>query len=228
MRLARSSVARLQQTGPEGISGRILHMGTAAEKFPAGGPPHRGVACAGFVVASILLLLPITVTHSGTDAQCQPVVESRADQEWLRVRPHRDAFLQCTLGREDLAQLVREFLLRPEQAAIRYRSLFLGRLVEYPWLSRHLADRALEDANWDPVRGSPRAGSVNEFARGILSTPSALALLQSAFEGTGYTVTGVSVEKILVAPANSVAWLENSRADLVPYDAMTHVTIGRE
>ena len=182
----------------------------------------------GVVGALLLLPIPPAGAQSGPGPHCQPLVETRADQGWLRVRPHKDAFLQCTLGPEGLAQLVREFLLRPDQGAARYQSLFLGRLVEYPWPSRYLAVHALEDNSWDGVHGLPRASGNNEFVRRILSTPAALALLQPVFDGTGYTVTDVSVEKVLMVPANRISRLELPQADLVPYDALTHLILSRE
>ena len=152
-------------------------------------------------------------------------METRADQGWMRVRTHEDAFTRCTLTRGELARLVQEFLRRPEAGAVRYQSFFLGRLEDHPWLSRYLAEQAQADPNWDAVSGLPRNGAINGFVHTILSSADTIALLQPLFDGTGYTVTGVSVEKVLVARADSIAWLETSRADLVPYDALTHVIL---
>jgi hypothetical protein len=203
-------------------------MGNAAGKLMIGGATIPDAMGQGVIGGLLLFLMQPAGAQPDREPQCQPAVEARADQGWLRVRPHVDAFLQCTLGPVELAQLVREFLLRPEHGADRYQSLFLGRLVEYPWLSRYLAGHALEDNSWDGVHGLPGAGGINEFVRRILSTPDALALLQPAFDGTGYTVTGVSVEKVLVVPANSISWLEIPGTVLVPYDALTHVQLKKE
>jgi hypothetical protein len=173
------------------------------------------------------LALALTATTTGAEptAQCRPIVEARADQGWFRVRPHEDAFTHCTLTREQLASLLQEFLGRAESSTTPYHSLFLGRLVDHPWLSRYLVEQALADPNWDTASGLPRNGAINGFVRTILSSVDAIALLQPLFDGTSYTVTGVSVEKVLVAPADSIAWLETSRTDLVPYDALTHITV---
>ncbi len=161
------------------------------------------------------------------DIQCKPVVEAQPDQGWFRVRPHENAFIHCTLTRETLTRQVQEFLSGADIGVNGFQSLSLGRLVDHPWLSRYLAEQALADGNWDAVRGMPRNGDINGFVRSTLTTPAALALLQSVFEGTGYTVTGVSVEKVLVLPANSMPWLETSHTELVPFDALTFVRLER-
>ncbi len=195
-------------------------------KDVAGGSPAPGVLHHQMMFAMLLWLVPLPGTQAAT-AQCNPVVEARAEQGWFRVRPHVDAFTQCTLTRGQLAALLQEFLGRTESLTTPFHSLFLGRLVDHPWLSRYLAERALADPNWDAESGRPRTGEINAFVRTILTSADAIALLQSLFDGTGYTVTGVSVEKVLVMPANGIAWLDTSRTGLVPFDALTHVTLER-
>ena len=202
-------------------------METGANGIEAGRTPPPGAVGPGAIVV-LLWFMPLAGTQSGPDMQCKPVVEDRADQGRLRVRPHADAFLQCTLTREELASLLREFLHRPEHGAIRYQSLFLGRLVEYPWLSRYLAEQATVDPIWEAIGRRAQDGEINAFVRAIFTSADAIALLRALLDGTAYTVTGVSVEKVLVAPANSIGWLENSRTDLVPYDAMIHLNLQKE
>ncbi len=196
-------------------------------KFMAGRMPVPGAVRHHVVAVLLPWLLSLSGAQAGAEpaAQCRPVIEARADQGWFRVRPHVDAFTHCTLSREELKSLLQEFIRRPESPATPYHALFLGRLVDHPWLSRYLAEQALEDTNWDPVRGLPRDGDINAFVHAVLTSAETIALLQSLFEGTGYKVIGVSVEKILVAPANSITWLESSGTALVPFDALTHVTL---
>ena len=141
------------------------------------------------------------------------------------MRPHEDDFTQCTLTREQLAQLLREFFSRPEAEAVNYTSVFLGRLVEYPWLSRFLAAQAAADPGWDAETGRPRSGDINTYVRTALFSPAGLELLRPVFAETGYRIMGVSVEKVLVAKAESLPELGLAGMTRYPYDALTHLRL---
>ncbi|MNC86918.1 hypothetical protein D3C83_26050 [compost metagenome] len=74
----------------------------------------------------------------------------------------------------------------------------------------------------------PRDGEINTFVRTILNSADAIALLQPLFTGTGYSVTGVAVEKVLVMPVAGIEWLESPRKELVPFDALTHLKLEKD
>ena len=103
-----------------------------------------------------------------------------------------------------------------------FRSIFFGRLVEHPWLSKYLAAHALAHDNWDVVKGQPKTGYINQLVRDILSAPDLVEQIQASFAGSGYTVVGASVEKVLVTKANEIDRLELHEPVLVPYDALVH------
>ena len=94
--------------------------------------------------------------------------------------------------------------------------------MDHPWLSKYLTTHALAYAGWDQVTGRPRTGYINKLVRDILSAPEIVGQIQESFAGSGYTVVGASVEKVLVTKANEIDWLDIHEPVLVPYDALTH------
>ena len=61
----------------------------------------------------------------------------------------------CTLTREQFNKLVRETLEKSFNEQSDYHSLFIGHLVDHPWLSRYLAKQALNNGDWDADKGRP-------------------------------------------------------------------------
>jgi hypothetical protein len=44
-----------------------------------------------------------------------------------------------------------------------FSSLFMGRSIDYPWLSRYLADAARGDSRWDSKKGKPVSMDINKY-----------------------------------------------------------------
>lgn len=136
----------------------------------------------------------------------------------LRLRP------ACPLGLESSRQAVAA-LLAHAPAGAQELSVFLGRAIEYPWLSSLLARRAASSSAWDrnagrAVRGTDN-GAVADLVRGA---PELVQLF------AGWTVAGVSVEKVLVRPARELALPFGDAvppAARLPYDAMVWVRLRR-
>ena len=174
------------------------------------------------LAAALLLIAPVIQAEGKREGECRPVIEADAEWKVIIVRPHENAFLVCTLTQAQLQDLIRSFLTQPENRQVEFKSIFFGRLVEHPWLSKYLAAHALAHDNWDVVKGQPKTGYINQLVRDILSAPDLLQQIQESFNGSGYTVVGASVEKVLVARANEIDWLELHESGFVPYDALTH------
>jgi hypothetical protein len=97
--------------------------------------------------------------------------------------------------------------------------LSLGRAVDFPWISRHLAASALKHRHWDARRGKARVGGLNQFVASVLSEEEFLARLAEPFAGTPYMPVRVSVEKVLVGKATTVSPDLQETMLLVPFDA---------
>ena len=95
-------------------------------------------------------------------------------------------------------------------------SLFLGRLVEYPWLSTTLADAALQSPEWNGKRGRMRShpNRINAFVMEILRANKDLQSILPDWE-----INSISVEKVLVGPTEKYA-PQATRSGKAPFDAM--------
>ena len=170
----------------------------------------------------LFFLLPISSHASENSINCRPVVEINPQWQVMRIRSHENAFLSCTVSQDKFNELITAAFTDPESNNTDFKSLFIGRLVEYPWLSRYLAMQALQHEDWDSEKGQYKGTNINAYVAGILSSPELLGQIQQPFAGTGYTVSRASVEKVLVGKANEIEWLEISANVLVPYDVMVH------
>ena len=184
---------------------------------------QRPWRCTGFFVLLFLLLTTRFIyADEHADNTCKPVISADKDRNVIFVRPHENAFRICTLTQSRLQGLISGFLKEPENQQADFRSIYIGRLVDHPWLSHYLAVHALAHAGWDRDKGQPRSGYINQLVRDILSAPELISQIQEPFAGSGYTVSGASVEKVLVTKANEIDWLDIHEPVLVPYDALTH------
>ncbi|MBI4005389.1 MAG: hypothetical protein HY356_01865 [Gammaproteobacteria bacterium] len=174
------------------------------------------------LITLLFLFSPSILAEETTNNECKPLVEINIEWQTLRIRPHENAFLNCTVSREQYNELIRGALENPADKQANFKSLFMGRLIDHPWISKFLAMQALDHEGWDAEKGQPKAGDMNSFVRKLLSFPELLKQIQEPFIGTGYTVIGASIEKVLVAKANEIKWLEINEPVLVPYDAMVH------
>lgn len=182
--------------------------------------------CLGTVAALSVLVSagPVAadgvVLYRGAVKAC--VVQATAEAQWqtvaLRLEKPAAAGLSCRLDREDTLDALARSLsaLAAEGGNVVYRSIFLGRIVDYEWLSRHLAEAAARSAGWSGATGKPKAGATpNSVVARLLADAEILAAASAAAEPAGYRVTGVSCEKVLVSGSG----LEALQPDWVPAGA---------
>jgi hypothetical protein len=101
-----------------------------------------------------------------------------------------------------------------------YSSLYIGRLIDYPWLSQYLATTAYRDTRWNKKRGKPVALDINKYVANILSRKEITVQIEEAFAGSGYRVFSTIVEKVLIGDFRSVPLYQGKMAPgKVPYDA---------
>jgi len=176
-----------------------------------------------YFIFTLLYLSCFTVFAENISIEeCKPVYEINLHWQTIRLRSHENAFLNCTVTQEKFNELIAAAFTDPESDKAEFKSLFIGRLVEYPWLSHYLAKHVLQHPDWDPEQGTYTGNNINEFVANILSAPELLEQIQQPLDGTGYIVTGASVEKVLIGRANEIEWLDINATVLVPYDVMLH------
>ena len=145
----------------------------------------------------------------------------------LRVLPEEGG---CRLSGEEVQAFLRQAFSRtdPPRPEGPYAALFLGRLVDLPWLSEWLASAAAADGRWDRKAGRPVGMGVEAFVAALLSERRFAEQLEPALRDAGYRIRGATVEKVLVGDARQVG--PNGariRPGRVPYDAMVWLRLER-
>lgn len=146
---------------------------------------------------------------------------SRADDSWPVILPECGARLErrsaeadvlvirtdCPVSLQSLAQLLDagvERLFSDGSPAI--RSLYLGRLMNYPEWSQTLAEAAAQSPEWDSRRGRPRKRGESDNLRVtmLLNGPAYPHDLKPVFSRYGVTACIAGVEKVLVFEAKEL------------------------
>jgi hypothetical protein len=163
------------------------------------------------MLASLIVATGLTLAQAG--GECAVAVES-PEPGLVRLRP------ACPLNYVAMETAVRGVLARATDGEVR---LLLGRMVEYPWLSRALARQASSSRHWDTVEGTARNGSDNAYvAAALRGMPEFTALFGH------WRIAGVSVEKVLRKPAGELplpVGAPLSPKSLLPFDAIVWVTL---
>jgi hypothetical protein len=135
----------------------------------------------------------------------------------LRLRP------ACPVGFTSTQAAVRQVLEQAGDAS--EITLSFGRIERYAWLSDSLARQASSSRRWNAAAGRPVEGHENAYvAAALRGMPEFTALFG------GWTVAGVSVEKVLVRRAAELslpAGAPVAPGAKLPWDAILWVTLRR-
>jgi hypothetical protein len=174
-----------------------------------------------FCFVCLLMLWSLSAPADGSIMvelpECPARLEYRTvESEVLRVRT------LCPLSPASIVKLLTEGLNRlfPDKT-LPIRSIFLGRLIDYPDWSERLALAAAHSDRWDGRHGKPRAktGNVNTLVAQLLNGPAYPAELKTVFAPYALTPCLGGVEKVLVFPTRK-AFRPNSRfSDGIPASA---------
>ena len=171
----------------------------------------------GVPPAIAVLLLSLSLADAAS--ACTPVIQERASESTASLRPHTSAFERCTIDEAAYRKVVAEWIrTRPADSAA-ISSLSLGRAVDYPWLSRFIADSALASPDWAKRVAKARGVERDKLAAAILSDPVLRKRLDVPFEGTRYVVLQVTFEKILFGRADEHTSDRSGGATVIPFDA---------
>jgi len=154
------------------------------------------------------------------EGTCSLRVEADDQARMLRLRVHPDT-PACHATKESVQTILRAVFSDPQKLQGVYTSLYLGRLVDYPWLCEYLAVTAYNDPRWDRKKGKPVSMNLYKYVPAILSNRDVTAPFEEAFGDSGYTIKAAIVEKVLVGRFRDVPLYRGK--DLpgkVPFDAM--------
>lgn len=193
----------------------------------------------GFLLVSLLLSLAGPARgdtevslFSAQRSDC--TIDASSTTEWrtiiFRIRPYRDASA-CVATQDDTAGLIglafATLALKKTDTA-GYRSIFLGRLIDYEWLSRRLAEHAVADPGWSGMTGKTKSGERAEaYIQRVLAVRPILDPIDAALKPYGYRSRGFSCEKAMVSGPDTKpfepAWVAPDKR--LPFDALCHLTI---
>ena len=190
-----------------------------------------------------ICILILTLPYSGPalSSQAKTIVTQKAgecilsvesDDAWgtLRLRAHHPEYKNCRVGKEEMVAILREAFSKAGAPKLEgnYTSLFIGRLVDYPWLSHYLALAALNDSGWDAKKSRPVVEGINKYVSDLLSIRDLTSQLEAPFTLAGYKITGAMVEKVLLGTVRDLPFFEGDPfTGVIPYDAMVWFKLER-
>jgi len=184
-----------------------------------------------FYILCVFLIIPLSgaigspqeiMIVSLKAGECELTVESNEKWQTLRLRAHHPKYKGCHITSDQMLLALEDAFSKTDSPKIEgnYSSLFIGRLIDYPWLSQYLATTAYHDRGWDSKKGKPAAMDINKYVSQVLFRRDLIAQIEPPFSKGGYRVTGVTVEKVLVGGFREVPLYQGKIfSGKVPYDA---------
>jgi hypothetical protein len=170
------------------------------------------------------------VIVSSKVGECDLAVESNEKWHTLRLRAHHAKYKGCHIDKDSMLSVLSAAFSKDDSPKLggSYSSLFIGRLIDYPWLSQYLATTAYRDRGWDSKKGKPIAMNINKYVSQLLFRKELMAQIEPVFEKGGYRVAGVPVEKVLVEGFREVPFYQGQmHPGRVPYDAQVWFRLER-
>jgi hypothetical protein len=162
------------------------------------------------------------VIVSSIVGECSLAVESNETWHTLRLRAHHPKYRECHIDQNSVVAVLSTAFSKTESPMLEgiYSSLFIGRLIDYPWLCQYLATTAFSDRGWDSKKGKPTALGINKYVAQLLFRREVVTPIDTALGKGGYKVAGVTVEKVLVGGFHEVPFYQGTmHPGRVPYDA---------
>jgi hypothetical protein len=191
-------------------------------------------------VLGLVLIIPLlpatawpreTVIVASTVGECELRVEANDQWHTLRLRAHHPGYKGCHIDRESMLSILGAAFSKTGSPKLEgsYSSLFLGRLIDYPWMSQYLANGAHGDRGWSSVKGKPVAMDINKYVSNLLSAKELMEPIETVLAKGGYRVVGVTVEKVLVGGFREVPLYQGKMSrGRVPYDAQVWLRLEKD
>ena len=197
-------------------------------RHPLGSAVEAGLAILflGLTATGAIAAGPVGVPPPAED--CHLSLEISREWRSLRIRSHHPNLGFCAITAAAMRSLLQEHATELAASDPPFTALSLGRLAEYPWLSRRLAEAALADPGWNKTTGRPRRGYDNNYVAALLYRPEFLAELNDALAGSNYQITDVSVEKVLINRlGDQFPDAGRDRRAKIPFDALIWLHLKR-
>lgn len=190
----------------------------------------------GICFAAFLLLLPAQAfpqdraLFSVRLGECNLTVDANERWHTLRLRVHPET-RTCLIEKGTMLAALKGAFSKtgPPIPEGPYSSLYIGRLIDYPWLSQYLADTAARDGRWDRKRGKTTGMDINRYVSNLLFRKEVTGPVEEALSGGGYKVVSVTVEKVLVGSCREVPLYRGKPVSgKVPYDAQVWFRLAKD
>jgi hypothetical protein len=164
------------------------------------------------------------------EGNCSLRVEADDQSQTLRLRvlPEGPA---CHITKSAMQRILQATFSKthPPKLEGTYTSLFMGRLIEYPWLSQYLALSAYSDPRWDKKKGRPVSMGLHKYVQNILARPEVTAQFDESLSISGYRVAAVTVEKVGVGSLQDVPLYGGEKLPgKMPYDALVWLILAKK
>jgi len=188
-------------------------------------------------VLGMMLIFPLfpalagpmeTVIVASKVGECELRVEANDKWRTLRLRAHHPRHGGCDIDRESMLSTLGSAFSQTGSPKMEgsYSSLYIGRLIDYPWMSQYLANGAHGDRGWDSGKGKPVAMDINKYVSNLLSVKELIEPIEAVLAKGGYRVVGVTVEKVLVGDFRAVPMYQGKMfRGRVPYDAQVWIRL---
>ena len=156
------------------------------------------------------------------EGKCSLRVEADDEARILRLRVH-PGNPECYATKDNMQTVLKAVFSKTDPSKLEgvYNTLFLGRLIDYPWLSEYLAVTAYRDPRWDREKGKPVTLDPYRYVNSVLSNREVLSQFEDAFGQSGYTIRAVILEKVCVGRFSDVPLYKGKALPgKVPFDAM--------
>lgn len=152
--------------------------------------------------------------------QCLPIIESSPSATTFGLQVPTSG---CTIDEESYRRSIQKWV--SERNAALLEGVYLGRAINYPWISQYLARAAIQSKEWDLTTGTSRNIHLYHLIESFLIDEEFRRRLDAPFVGTPYTVNRVSIEKVLIDDASNVLKQYEHGVGKVPYDALLWVEL---
>ena len=183
-----------------------------------------------FVLPAIGTAYQERLILSMEEGKCSLRVEADDEDRILRLRVY-PGHPECYATKDSMQKVLKAVFSKTDPPKLEgvYHSLFLGRLIDYPWLCEYLAVSAYKDPRWDKNKGKPVSVDLYKYVSAILSRREIISQFEDAFGDSGYTIVAVTLEKVLVGRFSHIPLYEGKMfPGKVPFDAVVWLRLEKK
>ena len=163
--------------------------------------------------------------------ECSMALQANLKWKTITLQARQPDLKNCKMNRANLISLIKEAVAKNKLLfrSHEFTSIFIGRAVEFPWLSSFLSEQAFKDSLWNRIKGHPKKQNVNRYVETILYRHPVISQLDSVMQKVGYRISGVSVEKVLVGRYQNLIDFNGPKfKGGLPFDAQVYLILKKE